>query len=163
MITTDTNLTGTSHKCLNANMFLECMRDSYLSVHPDEHISSAFPNLGQIFVYVTVFQSNHWGSHMCAQKRLWYILSSETDFWGVESESMLTPREKSPLPEKNPPHRRTELTMLHHAGQRAQHTTKSAIPALNTSLHKSICYMDQIATVCLFTLNAIKNVWRFTC
>ena len=39
---------------------------------------------------------------------------------GVESEPMLTPREKSPLPDAQ---RMIEPATLHHAGQRAQHTT----------------------------------------
>ena len=37
------------------------------------------------------------------------------------AEPMLTPREKSPLPEKKSP-RRIEPTTLHQAGQQAQHT-----------------------------------------
>ena len=36
---------------------------------------------------------------MCTQTRPQFILSSES-FWGMESEPMLAPREKSPLPEK---------------------------------------------------------------
>ena len=42
---------------------------------------------------------------MCAQTRPWFILSSERVLGGgeggMESESMLTQREKSPLPEKS--------------------------------------------------------------
>ena len=41
---------------------------------------------------------------------------------GVESDSMLTPREKSSLPEIFS-HKRIEPTTLHQAGQRVQHTT----------------------------------------
>ena len=44
----------------------------------------------------------------------------------MESEPILTPREKSPLPEAQ---RRIEPAPLHHAGQRAQRTTHQAIPA----------------------------------
>ena len=44
----------------------------------------------------------------------------------MESEPMLTPREKSPLPEAQ---RRIEPMMLHRTGQQAQHTTDGAIPA----------------------------------
>ena len=40
---------------------------------------------------------------------------------------MLTPREKSLLPEAE---RRIEPVTLHHAGQQAQHTTDRAIPVL---------------------------------
>ena len=40
---------------------------------------------------------------MCAQTRPWFVLSSERLFERVESEPMLTPREKSPLPEKFSP------------------------------------------------------------
>ena len=47
----------------------------------------------------------------------------------MESEPMLTPRQKSPLLEKNSPQRRIEPTTLHQAGQPAQHTTKQTIPA----------------------------------
>ena len=50
-----------------------------------------------------------------------------------ESEPMLTPREKSPLPGKNSPQRRMEPTTLHQAGQRAQHTTDWAVPAPTSS------------------------------
>ena len=48
---------------------------------------------------------------MCAQTRPWFILSSERVFGGKEFEPMLTPREKSPLPE-NFPQRRIEPAML---------------------------------------------------
>ena len=50
----------------------------------------------------------------------------ETSFGGMESELMLTPREKSPLPEAQ---RMIEPMTLHHAGQGAQHTTDWAIAA----------------------------------
>ena len=39
---------------------------------------------------------------MCAKTRPWFILSSERVFGGMEFEPMLTPREKSPLPENVP-------------------------------------------------------------
>ena len=39
---------------------------------------------------------------MCAQARPRFILSSERVFGGMEFEPMLTPREKSPLPENVP-------------------------------------------------------------
>ena len=39
---------------------------------------------------------------MCAQTRPWFILSSEGVFGGMEFEPMLTPREKSPVPENVP-------------------------------------------------------------
>ena len=39
---------------------------------------------------------------MCAQTRPRFILSFERVFWGMEFEPMLTPREKSPLPENFP-------------------------------------------------------------
>ena len=44
---------------------------------------------------------------MCAQTRPRFILSSEGVFGGMEFEPMLTPREKSPLPEKSPEEDRT--------------------------------------------------------
>ena len=48
---------------------------------------------------------------MCAQTRPRFILSSERVFGGMEFEPMLTPREKSPLPE-NFPQRRIEPATL---------------------------------------------------
>ena len=39
---------------------------------------------------------------MCAQTRPLFVLSSERVFGGMEFEPMLTPREKSPLPENVP-------------------------------------------------------------
>ena len=53
------------------------------------------------------------GIHMCTGYTLVYTLIWKS-FWGMESEPMLTPKEKSP---------KIEPTMLHQAGQRAQHTT----------------------------------------
>ena len=38
----------------------------------------------------------------CAQTRSWFMLSSERVFGGMEFEPMLTPREKSPLPQISP-------------------------------------------------------------
>ena len=37
---------------------------------------------------------------MCAQTRRSVYILARKRFWGMESEPMLTPREKSPLPEK---------------------------------------------------------------
>ena len=59
----------------------------------------------------------------------------------MESEPMLTPQEKSPLPE-NSPQRRFEPTTLHQAGQRAQHITNELfrphkyikVPSTNTQV-----------------------------
>ena len=49
------------------------------------------------------------------------LYSHPKEFLGeMESESKLTPREKSPLLEGQG---RFQPVMLHHAGQRAQHTT----------------------------------------
>ena len=48
----------------------------------------------------------------------------------MESEPLLTPREKSPLQETQ---RGIEPTTLHHAGQQTQHTTDWAIPAPYTN------------------------------
>ena len=62
------------------------------------------------------------GMHVCTDQILVYTLIWKS-FGGIESEPMLTPREKSPLPEKNYPQRRTEPMTLHQAGQQAQHTT----------------------------------------
>ena len=41
----------------------------------------------------------------------------------MDSEPMLTPREKSSLTKQKSPQRKIEPTTLHQAGQRAQHTT----------------------------------------
>ena len=52
------------------------------------------------------------------------LFSHPKEFWGIESEAMLTPRQKIPSTgEKKSPQRRIEPTTLHQAGQRAQHTT----------------------------------------
>ena len=59
---------------------------------------------------------------MCAQTSPHSYLK---EFKGMESEPMLTPREKSPLLEVQS---RMEPVMLHHAGQQAQHNTSWAIP-----------------------------------
>ena len=53
---------------------------------------------------------------MCAQTRPCFILSSERVFGGMEFEPMLTPREKSPLPENFP----RGGSNPRHCGQRAQ-------------------------------------------
>ena len=53
---------------------------------------------------------------MCAQTRPRFILSSEGVFGGMEFEPMLTPREKSPLPENVP----RGGSNPWHCGQRAQ-------------------------------------------
>ena len=55
---------------------------------------------------------------MCAQTRPQCTLSSKKSFGGMESEPMLTPREKSPLPEAQ----RIGSMALHHTGKLAQHT-----------------------------------------
>ena len=55
-------------------------------------------------------------------------------FGGMESAPTLTPRGKSPLPEKNSPHRRIEPMTLHQAGQRTQHITNELfLPGLANS------------------------------
>ena len=53
----------------------------------------------------------------------------------MESELILIPREKSPLPEKNSLQRRIEPTTLHQAGQRAQHTTNQPNPLPTSPTH----------------------------
>ena len=49
------------------------------------------------------------------------LYSHPKEFEGMESEPMLTPREKSPLPEAQ---RRVEPATVGHPGLQAQHTTK---------------------------------------
>ena len=51
------------------------------------------------------------GMHVCTT-RPWFILSSERVLGGMESEPMITPRGKSPLPGKKYPEKRIEPTML---------------------------------------------------
>ena len=60
---------------------------------------------------------------MCAYYTSFYTHIRKS-FFGMESEPMLPPRRKSPLPETQ---RRIEPATLHHAGH-AQHTTHWAIP-----------------------------------
>ena len=69
---------------------------------------------------------------MCAQTRPRFTLSSERVFWGMEFEPMLTPREKSPIPENLP---RGGLNPR-HCGQRAQTllTSYSGTPAIDPNL-----------------------------
>ena len=66
------------------------------------------------------------GMHVCTTRpQLTNTLIQKT-FQGMESEPMLTPRQRSILP-KYSPQRRMEPTMLHQAGQRAQHTTNELL------------------------------------
>ena len=65
---------------------------------------------------------------MCAQTRLRFMLSSERVLGGMEFELMLTPREKSPLPENVP----RGGSNPRHCGQRAQ--------TLPTELFRPRCY-----------------------
>ena len=62
------------------------------------------------------------GMHVCTNQTSIYPLIQKSS-GGMESESMLTSRGKSPPPEKNSHQRRIESTTLHQAGQQAQHTT----------------------------------------
>ena len=65
---------------------------------------------------------------MCAQTRPRFTLLSESVFLGggggggggMQSETMLIPRDKSPLLDSQ---RRFEPTTLHHTRKQAQHTT----------------------------------------
>ena len=66
---------------------------------------------------------------MYAQTRPWFILSSKRVFGGMEFEPMLTPREKSPLPENFP----RGGSNLWHCGQRAQ-----TLPMSYSSPHSMI-------------------------
>ena len=61
------------------------------------------------------------GMHVYIDETSVYTLIRKS-FGGMESEPMLTPSGKYPLPEKNSPLRRIEPTTMHQAGQRAQHT-----------------------------------------
>ena len=57
---------------------------------------------------------------MRVQTRAQFIYSHLKEIYRMESEPMLTPWEKSTLPEAQ---RRVEPVMPHHIGQGAQHTT----------------------------------------
>ena len=57
--------------------------------------------------------------HVCTDYTSVYTLIQKS-FWGMESESMLTPRENSPVLQDQ---RRMKPARLHQAGQQAQHTT----------------------------------------
>ena len=80
---------------------------------------------------------------MYAQTRPWFILSSEGVFGGMEFEPMLTPKEKSPLPENVP----RGGSNPRHCGQQAQ--------ALPTELFRPphCCYESdsQIASLAIDT------------
>ena len=65
------------------------------------------------------FESVRWNTYV-HRPDLDLYSHQKKSFWGMESEPMLTPREKFPLLDVQ---RRIEPTTLHHAGQRAQHTT----------------------------------------
>ena len=66
---------------------------------------------------------------MCAQTRPRFILSSERVL-GEWSQNPCYLQGKNPLYwGNNPPQSRIKPMTLHHAGQRAQHTTNLAIPA----------------------------------
>ena len=85
---------------------------------------------------------------MCAQTRPRFILSSEGVFGGMEFEPMLTPREKSPLPENVP----WGGSNPWHCGQRAQ--------ALPTELFRPLIHMLLIWSKIslLFKAKSDKNV-----
>ena len=72
------------------------------------------------------FFSLCYGVHVCIDKTSVYtIMKDKTSVYTIMKEClgngsqnpMLTPREKSPLPEKKSPQRRNEPTTLHQAGQ----------------------------------------------
>ena len=76
---------------------------------------------------------------MCAQTRPRFMLSSERVFGGMEFEPMLTPREKSPLPENVP----RGGSNPRRCGQRAQ--------ALPTELFRPPCawwVLDVLNVIC---------------
>ena len=92
---------------------------------------------------------------MCAQTRLWFILSSER---------VLGEWSQNPcwLQRPSPPLRRIEPTTLHQAGQRAQHTTNRAIPApasitnsetfiIYRSPRLALCFVAQYPVNCIFS------------
>ena len=77
------------------------------------------------------FESVRWNA--CVHRLDLGLYSHPKEFGGMESEPMLTPRGKSPLPEKIRL-RKIEPTTLHQTGQRAQHTTNGLFrPKLYTN------------------------------
>ena len=82
---------------------------------------------------------------MCAQTRPQFILSSERVLGGMEFEPMLSPREKSSLPENFP---RGGLN-LRHCGQRAQ--------ALPTELFRPPTIDLKIGT----SVATLPGAWRY--
>ena len=64
------------------------------------------------------FQSVPWNA--CVHRIDLSLYSHPKEFWGMESEPKLTPREKSPLMEAD---RRVEPAQLRHTGQGTPHTT----------------------------------------
>ena len=70
------------------------------------------------------FESVQWNACVHRQDLSLYLHPKE--FGGMESEPMLTPREKFPLPE-NSPERRMEPRTLHQAGQGAHHSTNKLV------------------------------------
>ena len=77
---------------------------------------------------------------ICAQDRPQFILSSERVFWGMESEPILTPREKSPLLEKLSPE------------EDQTHDTASSRTASPTHEQRAIPARDE-GTICLLVQN----------
>ena len=61
------------------------------------------------------------GMHVCTDSTSVHTLIQKS-FRGMEPETMLTPREKSPLLKAQ---RRFEPATLYHAGQQMQHTTRA--------------------------------------
>ena len=86
---------------------------------------------------------------MCAQTRPRFILSSERVFGGMEFEPMLTPREKSPLPENFPrggsnPRlcgQRAQTLPASYSGPRIMCLSESVFVCvcIDMCLHKSVC------------------------
>ena len=87
---------------------------------------------------------------MCAQTRPRFILSSEGVFWGMEFEPMLTPREKSPLPENVP----RGGSNPRHCGQRAQ--------ALPTELFRHF-QLDLWASSVLMRFFVYVTIFFYSC
>ena len=70
------------------------------------------------------FESEPWNASVRRLDPVYTLI--QMSFGGIETETMLTPRGKSPLPEVQS---RFEPATLHYAGQRAQHTTDRAVQA----------------------------------
>ena len=90
---------------------------------------------------------------MCAQIRPRFILSSERVFGGMEFEPMLTPREKSPLPENFP----IGGSNPRRCGQRAQTLPTSYSGPRNYNDNKNNKCIEMCSSSSFFTISSLRR------